>query len=70
MANAPQIKKIKSHHIIHHKITTLAEKYVHTLKLFLQTHTFQSAILGKGQARLDYILTKQVDRRLVRSVNV
>ena len=32
------------------------------------SYTFQSA--GKGQARLDYILTKQADRRLVRCVKV
>ena len=31
--------------------------------------TFQSANQGKGQARLDYILSKQADRRLVRCVN-
>ena len=30
--------------------------------------TFQSANRGKGQARLDYILTKQADRRLVRAL--
>ena len=32
--------------------------------------TFQSANRGKGHARLDYILTKQADRRLVRCVNM
>ena len=32
--------------------------------------TFQSTNRSKGQARLDYILTKQADRRLVRCVNV
>ena len=32
--------------------------------------TFQSANRSKGQARLDYILTKQVDRRIIRCVNV
>ena len=32
--------------------------------------TFQSANHSKGQARLDYILTKKVDRRPVRCVNV
>ena len=32
--------------------------------------TFQSANRSKGQARLDYILTKQADRRLIRCVNV
>ena len=31
--------------------------------------TFQSANLSKGQARLDYILTEQADRRLLRCVN-
>ena len=31
---------------------------------------FQSANRSKGQARLDYILTKQWDRRLIRCVNV
>ena len=34
------------------------------------SYTFQSAKRIKGQARLDYILTKQADRRLVRRVNV
>ena len=34
------------------------------------SYTFQSVNRGKGQARLDYILTKQADRRLVRCVNV
>ena len=33
-------------------------------------YTFQSANRSKGQARLDYILTKQADRRLIRCVNV
>ena len=32
--------------------------------------TFQSANRSKGQARLDYILTTQADRRLIRCVNV
>ena len=32
--------------------------------------TFQSANRGKGQARLDYIVTKQPDCRLVSCVNV
>ena len=34
------------------------------------SYTFQSANRSKGQARLDYILTKQADRRLIRYVNV
>ena len=34
------------------------------------SYTFQSVNRGKGQARLDYILTKQAGRRLVRCVNV
>ena len=34
------------------------------------SYTFQSANRSKGQARLDYILTKQADRRLARCVNV
>ena len=34
------------------------------------SYTFQSANRSKGQARLDYTLTKQVDRRLIRCVNV
>ena len=34
------------------------------------SYTFQSANHSKGQARLDYILTKQADRRLIRCVNV
>ena len=34
------------------------------------SHAFQSANRSKGQARLDYILTKQADRRLIRCVNV
>ena len=34
------------------------------------SYTFQSANRSKGQARLDYILTKQADRRLIRCVNV
>ena len=34
------------------------------------SHTFQSANRSKGQARLDYILTKQSDRRLICCVNV
>ena len=34
------------------------------------SYTFQSANRGKRQARLDYILTKQADRRLIRCVNV
>ena len=33
-------------------------------------YTFQSANRSKRQARLDYILTKQADRRLIRCVNV
>ena len=33
-------------------------------------YTFQSASRSKRQARLDYILTKQIDRRLIRCVNV
>ena len=33
-------------------------------------YIFQSANRGKRQARLDYILTKQADRRLIRCVNV
>ena len=33
-------------------------------------YTFQSVNRSKGQARLDYILTKQADRRLTRCVNV
>ena len=32
--------------------------------------TLQSANRSKGQARLDYILTKRADRRLIRCVNV
>ena len=31
--------------------------------------TFQSASRSKGQARFDYILTKQVDRRLINCIN-
>ena len=34
------------------------------------SYMFQSANHSKGQARLDYILTKQADRRLIRCVNV
>ena len=34
------------------------------------SYTFQSANRSKGQARLDYILTKQADRRLIRCVSV
>ena len=34
------------------------------------SYTFQSANRSKGQARLDYILTKQADRRRIRCVNV
>ena len=34
------------------------------------SYTFQSANRSKGQVRLDYILTKQADRRLIRCVNV
>ena len=34
------------------------------------SYTFQSANRSKGQARLDYILTKQADRQLIRCVNV
>ena len=34
------------------------------------SYTFQSTNRSKGQARLDYILTKQADRRLIRCVNV
>ena len=34
------------------------------------SYTFQSANRSKGQAYLDYILTKQVNRRLIRCVNV
>ena len=33
-------------------------------------YTFQSANRSQGQARLDYILSKQVNRRLIRCVNV
>ena len=33
-------------------------------------YTFQSANRSKGQARLDYILTNQADRRLILCVNV
>ena len=34
------------------------------------SYTFQSTNSSKGHARLDYILTKQADRRLIRCVNV
>ena len=34
------------------------------------SYTFQSANHSKGQARLDYILTKQADRRLIHCVNL
>ena len=34
------------------------------------SYTFQSANRSKGQARLDYILTKRLDHRLIRCVNV
>ena len=34
------------------------------------SYTFLSANRSKGQARLDYILAKQADRRLIRCVNV
>ena len=34
------------------------------------SYTFQSPNQGKAQYRLDYILTRQVDRRLVRNVTV
>ena len=34
------------------------------------SYTFQSDNRSKGQARLDYILTKQSDRRLICCVNV
>ena len=34
------------------------------------SYTFQSVNRSKGQARLDLILTKQADRRLIRCVNV
>ena len=34
------------------------------------SYTFQSANHNKGQACLDYILTKQADRRVIRCVNV
>ena len=34
------------------------------------SYTFQSTNLSKGQARLNYILTKQADRRHIRCVNV
>ena len=34
------------------------------------SYTFQSANRSKGQVRLDYIPTKQADRRLIRCVNV
>ena len=34
------------------------------------SYTFQSANCGKGQAHLDYVLTKQTDRRLIHCVNV
>ena len=34
------------------------------------SYTFQSANRSKGQAHLDYILTKQADRGLIRCVNV
>ena len=46
------------------------------LKTFFATpnrgvsYTFQSANSGKGQPRLDYILTRQVDQRLVRNITV
>ena len=33
------------------------------------SYTFQSANRSKGQARLDYILTQQADRRLICCVN-
>ena len=34
------------------------------------SYTFQSPKRGKAQYRLDYVLTRQVDRRLVRNVTV
>ena len=40
-----------------------------TLKIGV-SYTFQSANCSKGQARLDYVLTKQAGRRLIRCVTV
>ena len=34
------------------------------------SYTFQSANRGKEQTRLDHILTKQANRRLIRCVNI
>ena len=48
---------------------TLLNTFVSTPKRGVLV-TCQSANRGKGQARLNYILTKQADHRLVRSVNV
>ena len=47
----------------------LLNTFFHTPKSGV-SYTFQSANRSEGQARLDYILTKQADRRLIRCVNV
>ena len=47
----------------------LLNTFVCTLKRGV-SYTFQSVNHSKGQPRLDYILTKQADRRLIRCVNV
>ena len=76
----PMMCPVEAHEYRHHVITRYLESSIgqgsrtspwrqSTPKRGV-SYTFQSANRGKGQARLDYILTKQADRRLVRCVNV
>ena len=47
----------------------LLNAFLYTLKSGV-SYTFQSANRSNGQVRLDYVLTKQTGRRLIRCVNV
>ena len=49
--------------------TALLNTFFCTLKSGM-SYTFQSTNRSKGQTRLDYVLTKQADRRLVHCISV
>ena len=55
-------------HVTDNKLALLETYYVTPARGI--SYTFQSPNRGKAQYRLGYILTRQVDRRLVRNVTV
>ena len=66
---------LKPRHFVHSLLDTEDNKLALLNTLFCTpksgvSYTFQSANRSKGQAHLDYILTKQADRRFIRCVNV